>query len=159
MLSPPSAGWHEGASREEWQVTEHERDLWGQEETLVCSVCGASNRINDRFCAQCGALLPATPADAESIAVVPAPDAGTAGSVGTPRKTDQENAAWVIGARPTAVMVGGILLLVLAAALLIIGQRDETGTIVMLSICTAPLGLMVLVIGIARYIAGVARRG
>jgi hypothetical protein len=79
--------------------------------------------------------------------------------VGTARKTDQENAAWIIGARPTAVMVGGILLLVLAAALLIIGQRDETGTIVMLSICTAPLGLMVLVIGIARYIAGVARRG
>jgi hypothetical protein len=56
-------------------------------------------------------------------------------------------------------MVGGLLLLLLAAALLVAGQRDDTGTIVMLSICTAPLGLMVLVIGIARYIGGVARRG
>jgi hypothetical protein len=52
-----------------------------------------------------------------------------------------------------------LLLLLLAAALLAIGQRDDTGTIVMLSFCAAPLGLLVLLIGIARYIARATRRG
>jgi hypothetical protein len=52
-----------------------------------------------------------------------------------------------------------LLLLLLAAALLAIGQRDVTGTIVMLSFCAAPLGLLVLLIGIARYIASATRRG
>jgi len=140
-------------------VTERERDLWGHEETLICQVCGASNGMNDRFCAECGALLASTPADAGSVGVISPLNADAVDASHESRKTDQENAVWVIGARPTAVMVGGILLLVLAAALLAVGQRDDTGTIVMLSICTAPLGLMVLVIGIARYIVGAARRG
>src|SRR5829696_1506380 len=77
----------------------------------------------------------------------------------TPKNADQENAAWIFGARPAAVIGGGLLLLLLAAALLAVGQRDDTGTIVMLSFCAAPLGLLVLLIGIARYIAGATRRG
>jgi hypothetical protein len=75
------------------------------------------------------------------------------------KNPDQESAAWIFGARPAAVVGGGVLLLLLAAALLAIGQRDDTGTIVMLSFCAAPLGLLVLLIGIARYIAGTAKRG
>jgi hypothetical protein len=84
-------------------------------------------------------------------------------SVGTKSPTekdqDQERAAWIFGARPATVIIGGLLLLGLAAALLAIGQRDDTGTIVMLSLCTAPLGLLILAIGIARAIAGAGRRG
>ena len=127
----------------------------------VCPVCGTSNRIGDRFCAECGALLPPRPADAPSSSASPASDVGAFvhDTSQSPMNTDAQNAAWIIGARPTAVIVGGLLLLLLAAALMAIGQRDDTGTIVMLSICTAPLGLLVLVIGIARYIAGAARRG
>ena len=83
-----------------------------------------------------------------------APDASQA-----PGTTDQENAAWIFGARPATVVGGGLLLLLLAAALLAIGQRDDTGTIVMLSFCAAPLGLLVLLIGIARYIASAAGKG
>ena len=75
------------------------------------------------------------------------------------KKSNQENAAWIFGARPAAVIGGGLLLLLLAAALLAIGQRDDTGTIVMLSFCAAPLGLLVLLIGIARYIARAAGKG
>ena len=131
------------------------------EGSLVCPVCGASNLAGDRFCAECGAFLPPIPAEVESSAMPLALNAGasTPDASRSPRNTDQENAAWVLGARPTAVMIGGLLLLLLAAGLLTIGQRDETGTIVMLSICTAPLGLMVLVIGIARFAASAARRG
>ena len=83
-----------------------------------------------------------------------APDASRA-----PGITEKENAAWIFGARPIAVVGGGLLLLLLAAALLAIGQRDVTGTIVMLSFCAAPLGLLVLLIGIARYIANATGRG
>jgi hypothetical protein len=142
-------------------VTERERDHRAEEETLVCRVCGTANRIGDRFCAECGALLPAIPVPlaAGSAAAPLTLNAGTPDAPRGARKTDQENAAWVLGARPMTVIAGGLLLLLLAVALLAIGQRDDTGTIVMLSICTAPLGLMVLVIGIARYIAGVAKRG
>ena len=75
-----------------------------------------------------------------------------------PRNRIKRHAAWIFGARPAAVIGGGLLLLLLAAALLAIGQRDDTGTIVMLSFCAAPLGLLVLLIGIARYIARAARR-
>jgi hypothetical protein len=85
---------------------------------------------------------------------VSAPDASP-----SRKNPNRENAAWIFGARPAAVIGGGLLLLLLAAALLAIGQRDDTGTIVMLSFCAAPLGLLVLLIGIARYVAIAAKGG
>jgi hypothetical protein len=138
-----------------------------------CPACGAANRAGDRFCAACGSLLATAASDQEFTAprsadAVPAlPEAtGTTlefANAGTEppteREQDQERDAWIFGARPAAVIVGGVLLLALAAALLAIGQRDDTGTIVMLSLCTAPLGLLILAIGIARAIAGTTRRG
>ena len=132
-------------------------------ETIVCSVCGTSNRAGDHYCAECGAPLPLQPpaADGETPAApltpptwVPPLDASQ-----RPKNSDQESAAWIFGARPAAVIGGGLLMLLLAAALLAIGQRDDTGTIVMLSFCAAPLGLLVLLIGIARYIGSATRRG
>jgi hypothetical protein len=128
-------------------VSEREPDHQaGAERALRCAACGTPYRASDRFCAQCGASLSA-------------PEHGppqSAQSDDAPQEAEQ--AAWVLGARPGAVIVGGIALLVLAVVLLAIGQRDDTGTIVMLSICTAPLGVLILVVGIARYVAGAARR-
>jgi hypothetical protein len=164
MLPPPSARWYEGATREERRVSDPEMDDRQRErEPLVCSVCGTSNLAGDHYCAECGAPLPlrAPAADGETPAAqrtLPT-DASTLDASQRPRNTDQENAAWIFGARPAAVIGGGLLLLLLAAALLAIGQRDDTGTIVMLSFCAAPLGLLVLLIGIARYIARVSRKG
>jgi hypothetical protein len=164
MLPPPSARWHDGAAREERLVSERDRDERQHgERAVVCTVCGTSNLAGDHYCAECGAPLPkqASPADGETPAVPPtlqtgepAPDASR-----RPRNPDQESAAWIFGARPAAVIGGGLLLLLLAAALLAIGQRDDTGTIVMLSLCAAPLGLLVLLIGIARSIASTAAKG
>ena len=143
-----------------------ERDMDGQqrgEETIVCTVCGTANLASDRYCAECGAPLPqpASPEDGDTSAAplprqpeMSAPDASQA-----PGTTEKENAAWIFGARPATVVGGGLLLLLLAAALLAIGQRDDTGTIVMLSFCAAPLGMLVLLIGIARYIASAAAKG
>ena len=115
-----------------------------EERNLRCVACGTPHRAGDRFCARCGTALPAggQPPPASTSAAIP----------------PEERPAWVLGARPTAVIVGGIALLALAALLLAIGQRDDTGTIVMLSICTAPLGLLALLIGIARYVAGASRK-
>jgi hypothetical protein len=166
MLPPPLARWHDGAASEERRVSERDKDERQRgEETVACSVCGTSNLVGDHYCAECGAPLPqhlqVSPADGESPAAPPilqtavsAPDASR-----SPKNPDQENAAWIFGARPPAVIGGGLLLLLLAAALLAIGQRDDTGTIVMLSFCAAPLGLLVLLIGIARYIASAAKQG
>ena len=164
MLPRPSARWHDGATRGKQRVSEHERDdrQRGQE-TIDCGVCGTSNRADDRYCAECGAPLPlaASPAGAEPATEPPIlqPGMSALDASRRPRNPDQENAAWIFGARPAAVVGGGFLLLLLAAALLAIGQRDETGTIVMLSFCAAPLGLLVLLIGIARYIASAAGKG
>jgi hypothetical protein len=164
MLPPLSARWHDGAVGEERRVSE--RDMDGQQhgkETILCTVCGTSHLAGDRFCAECGALLPqqASPEDGDTPAAplsrlpeMSAPDASQA-----PGTTEKENAAWIFGARPATVVGGGLLLLLLAAALLAIGQRDDTGTIVILSFCAAPLGLLVLLIGLARYIASAAKRG
>ncbi len=126
-------------------MTERETDDRAHgEDDLRCPACGTPNRGGDRFCANCGASL--SPPDRSPAQ---APDQGA---------PTQESAAWVLGARPVTVIGGGLLLLVLAVVLLAVGQRDRTGTIVMLSICTAPLGLLTLAIGVARYIAGTARQ-
>jgi hypothetical protein len=131
--------------------------------TIVCSVCSTSNRAGDHYCAECGAPLPlqAPAADGETPAepLTTAPGVSAPDASQRPRNSGQENAAWIFGARPAAVIGGGLLLLLVAAALLAIGQRDDTGTIVMLSFCAAPLGLLVLLIGIARYIARAAGKG
>ena len=133
------------------------------QENVACTVCGTSNLAGDHYCAECGAPLPRqpgtvageTPSVSQALeAGVPVPDASQGH-----QNPDQENAAWIFGARPAAVVGGGVLLLLLAAALLAIGQRDDTGTIVMLSFCAAPLGLLVLLIGIARYVASAAGKG
>jgi hypothetical protein len=146
---------------EERRVSEPEADDrqrgW---ETVVCSVCGTSSGAGDHYCAECGAPLPVqAPAAAGETPAgsLTSPTAVSALSASQrPRNSDQESAAWIFGARPAAVIGGGLLVLLLAAALLTIGQRDDTGTIVMLSFCAAPLGLLVLLIGIARYIARAA---
>ena len=161
MLPPPSARWHDGATREERRVSESRMDdrQRGQE-TIICSVCGTSNVAGDHYCAECGAPLPlqAPAADGETPAD-PLTGVSALDASDRPKISDQENATWIFGARPAAVIGGGLLLLLLATALLTIGQRDDTGTIVMLSFCAAPLGLLVLLIGIARYIARVAGKG
>jgi hypothetical protein len=88
----------------------------------------------------------ATPAT--SIAFDAAPSAAT-----------RDNSLWVLAARPTAVIGGGLLLALLAVALLFIGQRDETGTLVMLAICASPLALLIIVIGLIRALLRAAGRG
>lgn len=125
-------------------MSEREPDHQARDERVLhCAACGTPYGAGDRFCAQCGAALPeGNPPPPPSAA--------------EPRS--EERPAWVLGARPATVIVGGIALLLLAALLLAVGQLDDTGTIVMLSICTAPLGLLTLLIGIARYVAGAARR-
>jgi len=156
-------------------VTERETDerVRGEDDPR-CPECGMRNRAGDRYCANCGtSLSPSARAPALALdqhvswtaapgVVAPSP----AGEESTPelsrttspdhRPSERESAAWVLGARPAAVIGGGLLLLLLAVALLAIGQRDRTGTIVMLSICIAPLGLLTLAIGVARYLAGTA---
>lgn len=117
------------------------------DEVRACPACGAPTTPADRYCAQCGALLPANPGTAEIDDPRPRPAAAPA-LAAPPR----ESAPWIFGARPAAVIGGGLLLALLAVALLIIGQLDDTGTIVMLSICIAPLALLTIVIGIARAV-------
>lgn len=128
----------------------------------VCPACGARNLPGDRFCAECGTLLASPPPDRNpESGVTPQPLAASASlpaPASPPGEPAPENPAWVLGARPAAVIGGGVALLLLAAALLAIGQVDDTGTIVMLSICLAPLGLLTLAIGIARQLAGTAGR-
>ena len=127
-------------------VSERESDGQDREAgALRCAVCGTPYDAGDRFCARCGAVLAAP----EPPLAEPAP----------PAAQPRDDAAWVLGARPTTVIGAGIALLLLAVLLLAVGQRDDTGTIVMLAICTAPLGLLTLLIGIGRYVAGAARRG
>jgi hypothetical protein len=129
-------------------------------ETIVCSACGTANAAGDHYCAECGTPLPvpALAADREMPAdpLTLPPGVSTLDASPRTKNPDREHAAWIFGARPAAVIGGGLLVLLLAAALLTIGQRDDTGTIVMLSFCAAPLGLLVLLIGIARYIARAA---
>jgi hypothetical protein len=152
---------------------------------LNCPVCGHPYHAGDRFCAECGAALPTdtdtntnTNTDTEQAPQLPRDQAGNGWAVppsapATPLSTQPAPMAspasdpapesggsfWVLGATPTTDIGGGILLLILAVILLFVGQLDNTGTIVMLSICVAPIALLVLLIGIVRVVAGAARRG
>jgi hypothetical protein len=121
---------------------------------LNCPACGHLYTAGDRFCAECGAALPTEQAPVISLSTQPAP---VHPPVAT--ETEPEGGVWVLGAAPTTVIGGGILLLLLAVTLLFVGQLDNTGTIVMLSFCVAPIALLVLLIGIVRVVAGAARRG
>jgi hypothetical protein len=114
----------------------------------VCVVCGTRSRPGDRYCAECGALLPAA-----SPVVMPAL------ATEEPPPAPHGEQTWLFGSRPVAVIGGGIVLLLLAAVLLAVGQLEPTGTIVMLSICLTPLALLTMAIGIGRLVAGGARGG
>ena len=49
-------------------------------------------------------------------------------------------------------MLGGVVLLILALALLLVGQLDPTSTLVIISFMLAPLGLLVLAFGVLRAV-------
>ncbi len=169
-----SAAEIEGSGIEEHRVSDQERI--GTESPaahLNCPVCGHLYRAGDRFCAECGAVLPTgqepepeSEQTAATWAVSPAAPATPLGAqpalVAPPASetvTESEGSFWILGATPTTVIGGGLLLLILAAILLFVGQLDNTGTVVMLSICVAPIALLVLIVGIVRTVAGAARRG
>jgi hypothetical protein len=122
------------------RVVNEQNDVAG---TLRCPTCNALYHAGDRFCAQCGTALaapaPTTPPDSESAAATAAPK--------------RDDAIWLFAAPPRTVIGGGVLLLLLAVALLAIGQLDRTGTLVMASICLAPLALLTVLIGVVRGIA------
>ncbi len=121
--------------------------------SVVCGVCGTPNVANDRFCAECGAVLPAPVAERGTIVqTVASPES----AVSPPATGDrpQEPALWLFAATPAAVLRGGLLLLLLAVALLVIGQLDHTGTIVIISFFIAPIALLILAIGIVRAVLG-----
>jgi zinc ribbon protein len=144
------------ASIEEHVVTEREEgELDVAVPATACPVCGTAHRPGDRFCAHCGAPLTADPRE-QSATVSPEPAMMTAtGALEAASTAEKEDAsAWIFAAPPSTVAVGGVLLLLLAAVLLIAGQFDATGTIVMLSFCAAPLGLIVIAIGAVRYVLG-----
>jgi hypothetical protein len=132
------------------------------ETTPRCPACGTRNAAGDRYCAQCGALLPPYATDGEPspgaiASVPPATHESLPALNADPAGEKRESATWLLAARPAAVIGGGLLLLLVAAALLAIGQLDSTGTIVMLSICLTPLALLTLLIGLARFIAARTR--
>jgi hypothetical protein len=175
-----SAAEIEGSGIEEHRVSDQERIGTGSPAAhLNCPVCGHLYRAGDRFCAECGAVLPtetvtvteqtsqsphdqtadawavSPPAPAMPPTTLPAPGASPASDPAP----ESEGSFWILGATPTTVIGGGLLLLILAAILLFVGQLDNTGTVVMLSICVAPIALLVLLVGIVRTVAGAARRG
>ncbi|MFN8594421.1 MAG: zinc ribbon domain-containing protein [Thermomicrobiales bacterium] len=114
-----------------------------------CPACGAAHDVGDRFCAQCGAVL--TSASGAPLPPLTQPGDGidpVVGPLATPAKRDAT--VWLFGATPLSVIGGGLLLLLFAVVLLAVGQLDHTGTIVMASICLAPLAFLTLIIGVVR---------
>lgn len=112
--------------------------------TRPCPECQAPYEPGDRFCSSCGGILPA----------VTAPDPVTTPIAASPapRPADNDSTFWVLSAPPSSVMLGGVLLMLLALALLLVGQLEPTGTVVMLSFMLAPLGLLVLAFGVLRAV-------
>ncbi len=129
-----------------------ERNLTTRSEeaaTQLCPECQAPYEPGDRFCSSCGTVLPA--ATPQVFATSAAPVVSPAIAV-TPRQEDRETTFWVLSAAPASVMLGGIFLMLIALALLLLGQLEPTGTIVMLSFMLAPLGLLVLAFGVLRAV-------
>ena len=129
-----------------------ERNLTTQREaaaTRRCPGCQAPYEPGDRFCSSCGAVLPAeTPQ-----AMVTSATSTTAAAVApVAQHDDRETTFWVLSAAPSSVMLGGVFLMLIALALLLVGQFEPTGTIVMLSFMLAPLGLLVLAFGVLRAV-------
>jgi hypothetical protein len=116
--------------------------------TRLCPGCQAPYESGDRFCSSCGTVLPAeTPQ-----AVVTSAATTDAAITPAPRQEDRETTFWVLSAAPSSVMLGGVFLMLIALALLLVGQLEPTGTIVMLSFMLAPLGLLVLAFGVLRTV-------
>ena len=113
--------------------------------TRLCPECRAPYEPGDRFCSSCGSVLPAEVPQAV-VTSATTPDV----IAPTPRQDDKETTFWVLSAAPSSVMLGGVLLMLIALALLLVGQLEPTGTIVMLSFMLAPLGLLVLAFGVLR---------
>lgn len=129
-----------------------ERNLTTRSEaaaTRLCPGCQAPYEPGDRFCSSCGTVLPA---EAPQAVVTAATPTTTAAIAPAPRQDDRENTFWVLSAAPSSVMLGGVFLMLIALALLLVGQLEPTGTIVMLSFMLAPLGLLVLAFGVLRAV-------
>ena len=117
--------------------------------TRPCPECQAPYEPGDRFCSSCGTVLPAeTP---QAVLTSTTSSAVTA-IAPAPRQEDKETTFWVLSAAPSSVMLGGVILMLIALALLLVGQLEPTGTIVMLSFMLAPLGLLVLAFGLLRAV-------
>jgi hypothetical protein len=135
--------------KKEWRMA---RNLATRSETAAtraCPECQVPYEPGDRFCSSCGTVLPAeTP---QAVVTAPASSTSTA-LTAPPRPDDKATTFWVLSAAPASVMLGGVLLLLIALALLLVGQLEPTGTIVMLSFMLAPLGLLVLAFGVLRAV-------
>lgn len=117
--------------------------------TRLCPECQAPYEPGDRFCSSCGTVLPAEMPQAVVTAATPS---SAPAITPAPRQEDRETTFWVLSAAPSSVMLGGVFLLLIALALLLVGQLEPTGTIVMLSFMLAPLGLLVLALGVLRAV-------